>query len=95
MNMEGEYDGIRFVRNSFYDRGKKLHITEFMIERGNKKFFERHIQRIYKISEIESAIDSSGLFRVVGCFDGFSGRAGSESSDRVHFLLRKIAGEDG
>ncbi len=90
MNLEERCLGLRYVRRSYYLRDKRLHINEFKIETGDGIFFEKHIQRIYKISEIKDVVKNSGLFETLGCFDGFSFFAGDEWSQRVHFVLKKI-----
>ncbi len=89
MNLSGECFGIKYTRRSYYLRDEGVHINEFEIELNGEKYFERHTQKIYKISEIKDAIGSNGLFEVVGCFDGFSFLEGSERSERVHFILKK------
>ncbi|MFQ5750570.1 MAG: hypothetical protein ACE5HI_01115, partial [bacterium] len=50
---------------------------------------EVHQQRIYRIDEIKRAIPLD-CFKIVGIYDGFSNRLGSEKSDRVHFVLKRI-----
>lgn len=91
MNVEERCFGFKYSRRSYYLRDDKLHVNEFRIETGSENFFERHVQRIYKISEIEHVIENSGLFKTVDCFDGFSFSKGSEWSERVHFVLKKIS----
>lgn len=87
-------DRFTYTRKSYYIKEEKLQINEFIIIwHGDKEeeqvFKEKHLQRIYKINEIESII-SPESFEVVGKYDGFTRRAGSEKSFRIHFLLRKI-----
>ncbi|MFN3135555.1 MAG: class I SAM-dependent DNA methyltransferase [Candidatus Kryptonium sp.] len=89
MNLSGECLGIKYIRRSYYLRDERIHINEFEIELNGKKYFEKHAQKIYKISEIKDVIESNGLFEVVACFDGFSFSEGSEWSERVHFILKK------
>ena len=90
MNTKGKCDDYKFVRRSYFLRDKKLHINEFEIERDGEKFFERHIQRIYKISEIENAVEKTGLFKVLARYSNFTFSEGSEWSERIHFILKKI-----
>jgi hypothetical protein len=50
---------------------------------------EIHQQKIYRIDEIIKVIPRDRL-QVVGIYDGFSMKTGSEDSDRVHFVLKRI-----
>lgn len=95
MNLEGRCSSLKYLRRSYYLRDERLHINEFKIETGDRIFFEKHIQRIYKISEIKNVVKNSGLFEIVGCFDGFSFSEGDEWSQRVHFVLKKIEKRNG
>lgn len=89
MNLSGECFGIKYIRRSYYLRDERVHINEFEIEMNGEKYFERHAQKIYRISEIKDVIERNGLFEVVACFDGFSFLEGGEQSERVHFILKK------
>ncbi len=89
MNLRETRHNFKYVRRSYFLKDEKVHINEFEIEINGEKFFEKHIQRIYRISEIENLIKTSGLFELLGCFDGFSLSRGSEFSERVHFVLKK------
>ncbi len=95
MNVSERCDGFKYIRTSYYLRDEKLHVNEFKIEIDDKTFFERHVQRIYKISEIEDIIVDTKLFKILGYFDGFSFHKGSEWSQRIHFVLKKISHTNG
>ncbi|CUS99949.1 class I SAM-dependent DNA methyltransferase [Candidatus Chrysopegis kryptomonas] len=89
MNLSEKHRNFKYVRRSYYLRDERKHINEFEIEINGEKFFERHVQQIYKISEIEDAIKNSGCFEMLACFDDFSFVQASEFSERVHFVLKK------
>ncbi len=95
MNLEERRLGFKYTRLSYYLKDERLHINEFKIETNDGSFFEKHVQRIYKISEIKDVIKNVGLFETVGCFDGFSFSKGSEWSQRVHFVLKKTGKRNG
>ncbi len=85
----GEYD---YIRQSFYSPGHNIQTNEFIITRNSgaqTSFKERHQQRIYRISDLLQSIPAD-LFDVIGVYDGFSLRAGSEKSERVHFVLKRL-----
>lgn len=80
-----------YIRQSFYLKKQKIQVNEFVISsNSNSKAMVRelHHQRIYRIDEILNIIPRN-QFNVVGIYDGFSRRPGTENSDRVHFLLKK------
>jgi hypothetical protein len=90
MNTKGKCGDYKFVRRSYFLRDERTHINEFEIEKDGEKFFEKHIQRIYKISEIEDAVKKTGLFEVVARYKNFTFSEGNEWSERVHFILKKV-----
>ena len=85
-------DGWETMRRSWYDKRGRYQHTEFTITSHQEKkiFKEHHIQRIYRLEELEEMVSRSEL-RLVGRFDGFTMNPGIESSDRVHFVLRREA----
>ncbi|MCS7229153.1 MAG: methyltransferase domain-containing protein [Candidatus Kryptonium sp.] len=89
MNMSGRCFDVKYKRKSYYLKDERIHINEFEIELNGKVYFEKHVQRIYKISEIENIVRENEIFEIAGCYNGFSFNSGSEWSDRVHFVLKK------
>ena len=89
---EEKTDGFEYTRQSYFLRDKRKQINEFRIKSGEHpgiNFFEKHEQRIYAIQEIHDIV-SSELFELIGIYDGFTLNPGSENSDRVHFVLKKV-----
>jgi SAM-dependent methyltransferase len=85
------YLDISYIRRAYFKPHRKLQINEFFITNdfnGGPTIFERHVQRIYSLREIDGMIDPH-QWSVAGCFDGMSRRPGTEKSDRVHFVLRR------
>lgn len=81
--------GFVYSRYSHYDAGERLQFNEFDIQSsGGPRVQEVHVQRIYRLSELTAAVAASP-FQLLGAFDGFSQRPGSERSDRIHFALRR------
>ncbi len=84
-----ETKDFSYIRQSSYLRG--IQVNEFFISlnsNSNTTYHEIHKQKIYKINEIMSIIPLD-VYEIVGIYDGFSLRPGSEKSDRVYFVLRK------
>jgi len=80
-----------YVRQSYYLPDKRKQINEFYITlktRENVCYKEYHEQKIYRIDELMEIIPQQ-FFELVGIYDGFSLRPGTEKCDRVHFLLKK------
>jgi len=93
----GNYNHRETLYNAIYHRKSRFHEktmiqeTYFEIrlkEEPNVIFCERHQQRIRRLAEIEQLIRESPL-ELVAHYDGFSFDAGTEDSERVHFVLQK------
>lgn len=85
---QGKWKDFSYIRRSIYDEKTRIQINEFHILSKDDKFIELHKQRIYRLSEMYSLIENSP-FELLGVFDGFTFKSGTENSDRVHFVLRK------
>ncbi len=83
---------FRTSRKSYYIEEERVHANDFKIQFRNNQtiFYEFHRQKIYLIKEIEDSIPRD-LFEIVAVLDGFTENRGSEASERVHFLLKKIS----
>ena len=79
------------VRRSWYDRGKKIQYTEFEIffVTKKKRVKEKHVQQIYPLKVMQKIIAQTG-FQTIGVFSEMTLDPGSEASDRVHYVLRRI-----
>lgn len=82
---------FRVVRKSYYIEEERVHANDFKIQFRNDRtvFYESHRQRIYLIKDIEDSIPQE-LFEIIAVLDGFTENQGSEASERVHFVLKKI-----
>jgi SAM-dependent methyltransferase len=85
---EGEIDGFNYVRGSEYDRDTRLHTTTFEITIEGQTYVERHVQRAYLVAPIRTLLEEAG-FTVLEAFDGFSARPARETSERIHWVVRK------
>ncbi|MFH1007470.1 MAG: class I SAM-dependent methyltransferase [Candidatus Latescibacterota bacterium] len=83
-------DGFSYTRHSFYRPKDRMQINEFRIrfDGQSERWTETHRQRIFRVSEIISAIEASPL-EMLHMYDEFTFLPGSEDSDRIHFVLRK------
>ncbi|MGH7600855.1 MAG: class I SAM-dependent DNA methyltransferase [bacterium] len=87
-----DYLEFSYVRRASFKPYRKMQINEFFITNeiaGGPSLYERHVQRIYSLREIEAMIDPE-QWMMAGCFDGMSRRPGTEKSDRVHFVLKRL-----
>ncbi len=87
-----DYLEFSYVRRAYYKPLRKMQINEFFITNeiaGGPSLYERHEQRIYSLREIEAMIDPE-QWTMAGCFDNMSRRPGTEKSNRVHFVLKRV-----
>ncbi len=81
---------IEYERICRYDSAGRIQENRFIVTRSERpQVTEVHRQRIYSLKEIEEMIGGAP-FREVGRFDDMSFRKGTEYSERVHFVLRRI-----
>ncbi|MDZ7261192.1 MAG: class I SAM-dependent methyltransferase [candidate division KSB1 bacterium] len=83
---------ISYTRKSYYSENQRIHFNEFHIKVKSTatEYVELHQQRIYSIDELQTAIRKEP-YKILNIFDGFTTKPGSEKSDRVHFVLQKMA----
>ena len=83
--------GFVYSRHSCYDRQQKMQFNSFEIRFDGEDavLSETHAQRIYAHDEMVACIDKSP-FDLVAAYDGFTQTNGSDESDRVHFILRRV-----
>jgi len=77
-----------YHRTSRFESAGQLQENAFVIEIDGKRFVERHLQRIYRLTEIRSMVDQTP-FDLLGVFDDCTDRPGTEQSERVHFVLQR------
>ncbi len=95
-----DYGNASYTRHSYYNQETKAQHNDFIIYAEKKtspelqsrfvKEYENHIQRIFSLQEIVSAIPKD-LFSIGGIWDNFSFEPGTDQSERVHFFLQKVA----
>ncbi len=81
-------DGKGYRRHAYYDAAAKIQHNEFEIYINGETYREHHRQRIYEIRQLIELIGMSPL-DLLGVFDNFTFRPGSDESERVHFVCRK------
>ncbi|HNR67708.1 MAG TPA: class I SAM-dependent methyltransferase [bacterium] len=82
---------VVYRRKSYFEERQKIQHNEFAITfRNNPQqiYHEHHRQRIRSLAEIEELIEETP-FAILGQYNGFSLQAGSDQSERVHFVLQK------
>ena len=88
---KGHGPNFKFTRYSKYNQTKKVQVNEFHIVWKNKPkqvLVETHKQIVMSIKDVEKLISKS-KFSIMGIYDNVSTAPGTESSDRVYFLLQK------
>jgi len=84
-------DHFKYIRQSYFLPKENKQVNEFFVtyfDGSHKTFHEHHEQKIYPIAALRNIIQPT-VFELIGIFDGFSTMPGSETSDRVHFLIKK------
>ncbi len=84
----GKYNGKIFVQKSWYCPKSRIHKNTFEIEYDNKKYLEKHKQKIYPFEEYFMLIEKAGLY-VSECFEAFTFNNGNAECERVQFVVRK------
>jgi len=79
---------IKYERKCHYHESENIQENVFIIEHNGKRFVEKHLQRIYKLDEVRKIISNSS-FKMRGMFNDLTFDQGTESSERVHFVLQK------
>ncbi len=81
--------GFTYERHSYYDTDVRLQHNDFEIRfEGDETLYEEsHVQRIYRLTDIEQRIKASP-FELVDLLAEFTFNPGSEKADRVHYILR-------
>ena len=82
--------GFSFARHSYYEVEERLQMNHFTIrfEGQDEPLEEHHVQHIYPVADLLDLLESSP-FDLLGAFDGFTFKRGTEHSDRIHFALRR------
>lgn len=87
------YRNISYIRQSHFEPERQVQINEFWLtvnDETETTYFECHTQKIYPLLQIQDVLQHSARWTLLGMYDNFSQRPGTEKSDRVHFVVRKI-----
>jgi SAM-dependent methyltransferase len=88
----GATPAFDYVRTSHYDEEARLHRTTFRLRfPDGRQAREEHVQRAYSVDEIDALIDESPLTRVAA-YHGLSLRPATPTSERVHWVARRVSG---
>lgn len=88
-NRKGKSGGFKYVRQSKFLSGSKIHKNIFTIQYPDGKIVsEIHRQKIYSFQTYFEMAKKSG-FEVVNCYKAFSIIKGNADSDRVQFIMRR------
>lgn len=84
----GKYKGTTFIQKSWYCPKSRIHKNTFELEYDNRKYVEKHKQKIYPFEEYFMLIEKAGLY-VSECFEAFTFNNGNAECERVQFVVRK------
>lgn len=88
------FNNVDYIRQSHYRRSRGLQINEFFLvfhgAAGTEHYYEKHVQRIYQLRKLEQVLRRQSHWELLGIFNNFSRQKGTEKSDRVHFVVRKV-----
>ncbi|MGA7721820.1 MAG: class I SAM-dependent methyltransferase [Ignavibacteriaceae bacterium] len=86
----GTYKGIKFSQKSEYNLNTKIHKNTFILKLKSGEYFsEVHNQKIFSFETYFNLLELAGL-RVRNCYEAFSFKQGSASSERVQFIIKKV-----
>lgn len=87
-------DKIRYLRDSSYDSGKRIHTNQFKIEMRPDEsettmlsYRETHEQKIYTLKQIRTIIDKTD-FTILEAYDGFQLKPANQKSLRITMVLQ-------
>lgn len=84
-----DFGDIKYERQCRFYNAENIQENSFIIKYNGMQYEEKHLQRIYHIDEINEMI--SGLpFKKLGIFNDLTFYPGTENSDRITFVLKKI-----
>jgi SAM-dependent methyltransferase len=87
---EGGEDEFAYLRRSEYDPAARLHRTRFQIEVDGRKYEEVHVQRAYEMNDIRPLLAETP-FEEVAALDNLTSNAADETSERIHWIVRRRA----
>jgi len=93
-----DYEEFCYIRHSHFDDKNAMQHNDFTIYRKYdddnlnlyEKVTEKHQQKVFTPAQIKSVIDNK-YFKVIGVWHGFTFRKYSNKSERIHFLLQRLA----
>ena len=87
----GHTDAFRYMRSSRFDPATHLHTTTFTLtDDAGRQTTETHVQRAYALADMRRLLARSPLVEV-GAYDGFERSPADETTERVHWVLRRPA----
>ncbi|MCL2688723.1 MAG: class I SAM-dependent methyltransferase [Chitinispirillia bacterium] len=92
-----DFDEFSYIRHSHFDEKDAVQHNDFTIYRKYddnsnlyEKITEKHQQKVFTPAQIKTVIDNR-QFKVTGVWNGYTFRKYSNKSERIHFLLQRLA----
>ncbi|KAA3619809.1 MAG: class I SAM-dependent methyltransferase [Calditrichaeota bacterium] len=87
------YRDLDYTREAYFNPATNQQTNEFWITESEREeiiYHEKHIQQMYRISVVKKIIEEEiGSCKILGIFENYTRRVGSEKSERVHFVVKK------
>lgn len=87
------YRDLDYTREAFFNPANNRQTNEFWITNSVDEtliYHEKHVQQMFRIAVVKSVLlDKVGGCEVLGIYENYTHRPGSEKSERVHFVVRK------
>lgn len=89
-NFEEEEDWGQsgYIRHSYYNVFNKVQHNDFRIKINNEIFFESHVQKVFKESEIAKYLNLN-KFEIAAKLDDFTFYSSGDDSERIHYVCVK------
>ena len=86
-------DDYSYARKSTFNEVDRIHVTRFVIQKGDSLMTERHEQRAFTRMEMSEAVLASG-FTVEACLAAFEFEPAGDDTERIQWVLRKPGSDD-
>lgn len=88
-----DHEDLTYIRHSYYNKKDSSQHNDFIVfnkdDNNYKKQYDFHKQFVYDVIDIKSFIPHN-KFKIEGIWNDFTTDPYNTTSERIHFLLRKI-----
>lgn len=88
-----DHEDLTYIRHSYFNKKDSSQHNDFIVFNKNcnqfEKFYDFHKQYVYDVIDLKSFIPQD-KFKIEGIWNDFTTESYNTTSERIHFLLRKI-----